>query len=272
MKPEHGSGPRHDLRWRVGGLVFATLVVVGSICAALALQAMGLNAERVARQDARSIAQSVAQTLALQLGRAARLGIPLQELPGVEPYLQTTLGHQSVLDAMAVEAPDGTTLYQAGRRASLAPGAQPVRVAIASGAASAGSVVVGVAGGQALQQGQGRMLALAAAAVLGLALCTGLWAALGPGARLEAQRRAALAWLRQGPPADPPRDLAVAEGPQALLQALAQGNADWQAADEGLQAYAQELLAMDFDGQMRTDIERIVHRATATPAAERKGH
>lgn len=262
MKPELRKGPLHDLRWRLGGLVFAVLLVVGGVCAAWALQALGASAEQAARQDAHSIAQSEAQTLAQQLGRAARLGIPLQELPGVQDYLQATLGRQPVLSRIAVEAVDGQTLYQAGQ--GTATGAPAVRVAIASGTGgSAGAVAVRVAGANGLRQGQGQTLLQAVASVLGLALGAGLWAALGPGARLEAQRRAALAWLRDGPPPQLPTDLADAEGPQALLQALVQGEEQVQAAREEVQAYAQELLAMDFDGQMRAEIERVV-RETAT--------
>ena len=60
------------------------------------------------------MARSVAQTLAQQLGRAARLGIPLQELPGVAPYLAAALERQSALASIAVVLPDGRTLHAVG--------------------------------------------------------------------------------------------------------------------------------------------------------------
>ena len=113
-----------------------------------------------------------------------------------------------------------------------------------------------------MPQSLARAQALSAAAVLALAVGAGLWAALGPGAQLERQRRAAWAWLegrtgryvRAGGPV-PWRRVA------ALLEALAQGDAEQRAAQEAVKAYAQELLAMDFDGLMREDIERIVNPA-----------
>jgi hypothetical protein len=267
MKPEHRKGMAHDLRWRLGGLVFATLVVVGSVCAAWTLQSIRASAEQAARQDAHSIAQSEAQTLAQQLGRAVRLGIPLQALPGVQEYLQTMLERQPLLSGIVIEAPDGQAWYQAARGASkaVAKDALPARVAIPAGASPAGAVVVSVAGTEG--QGQGQTLLMALGAVLGLALCGGLGAAMGPGARLEGQRRAALAWLREGPPQTLPTDLADAEGPQAMLQALVQGEEQVQAAREDVQAYAQELLAMDFDGQMRADIERVAREAATVKGA-----
>ena len=92
-----------DLRWRVGLWVFAVLVGVGSACAAWTLHGLRASGERAANQDVQAIAQSIGQTLAQQLGRAVRLGIPLDELPGVPPYLEATLKRQPVLSALAVE-------------------------------------------------------------------------------------------------------------------------------------------------------------------------
>ena len=183
-----------DLRWRIGLWVFAVLLGVGSVCAAWTLHGLRASGERAANQDVQAIAQSIGQTLAQQLGRAVRLGIPLDELPGVPPYLEATLKRQPVLSALAVEQADGTPLHAVGR--PLAPGA--VRVPIVAGAAPAGFVVAGTKSTAPLQGSQGQALWISAVTVLGIALAVALWAALRPGARLEAQRRAVLARLQQG--------------------------------------------------------------------------
>lgn len=258
-----------DLRWRVGLWVFAVLAGVGSACAGWTLHGLRASGERAANQDVQAIAQSVAQTLAQQLGRAVRLGIPLAELPGVPPYLEATLKRQPVLSALAVEQADGTPLHAVGR--PLAPGAVRVPIvsgaaALAPGAAPAGFVVAGTESAAALPGSQGQALWISAVAVLGTALAAALWAALRPGARLEAQRRAVLARLQQGrgDGLPPPEGRGRADGLQLVLDTLAQGDDEQRAAHEALQAYAHELLTMDFDGHMRAGIERIVRQAAET--------
>src|SRR5690606_27419555 len=103
-----------DLRWRVGLLVFGVLATVGAACALWALQDLRDNGARAAGRDAQALAHSVAQTLAQQLGRAVRLGIPLDELPGVPPYLHAALQRQPVLTHIAIEGAEGATLHAAG--------------------------------------------------------------------------------------------------------------------------------------------------------------
>lgn len=263
MRLERSFPALQDLRWRAGLLAFAVLLVVGSGCALWALHELRIGGARAASQDARAMARSVAQTLAQQLGRAARLGIPLQELPGVAPYLAAALERQSALASIAVVLPDGRTLHAVGAKSAPGDAADSVRVEIAAKKGVAGAVVA-VAGGRAARpQSLARAQALSAAAVLALAVGAGLWAALGPGAQLERQRRAAWAWLGGGALADMSglEVLCRGGGLQPLLEALAQGDAEQRAAQEAVKAYAQELLAMDFDGLMREDIERIVNPA-----------
>ncbi|MDR0216036.1 MAG: hypothetical protein LBJ15_18860 [Comamonas sp.] len=260
MKLERGLSFLQDMRWRAGLLAFAVLLVVGSGCALWALHELRIDGARAASQDARAMARSVAQTLAQQLGRAARLGIPLQELPGVAPYLAAALERQSTLASIAVVLPDGRTLHAAGSKSAPGDAADTVRVEIAAKKGVAGAVVAVAGGRAAIPQSLARAQMLSAAAVLALAVGAGLWAALGPGAQLERQRRAAWAWLEGTAQADTPRleILARGGGLQSLLEALAQGDAEQRATQEAVDAYAQELLAMDFDGLMREDIERIV--------------
>jgi len=273
-----------DLRWRTGLLAALLTAAIGGACALFTLQQLRDSGARAAIDDSRAMAESVAQTLAQQLGRALRLGIPLAQLPGVPAYLQSALERQPVLRSIAVLQPDGSVLYAAQARSvgdanGAGAGADDggrVAVPIPAPAAPAASSAADAAGGKVAVAILGSATAapasllraawLAAAAVLALALAAGLAAAFGPGARLERQRRELLARLHPGLHPDshsgaqpmPHTGLASEDGLRPALQALAQGDADAQAAREAVQAYAQELLAIDFDGQMRAGIERIV--------------
>ncbi len=258
MRLERCRRAMQDLRWRAGLLAFAVLAVIGSACALWTLHELRIHGARAASEDTRALARSVAQTLAQQLARAARFGIPLQELPGVAPYLAAALAHQPALASLAIVLPDGRTLHAAGAKNAPAD-ADSVRVDIAFQGGSAGAVVAVTSGGASLSHSLAQARILSAVAVLALALCAGLWAALGPGARLERQRRAVQAWLDGKPPClEEQTD--EQGGLQPLLEALAEGEAEQRAAREAVQAYAEELLAVDFDGAMRERIEHIMKK------------
>jgi hypothetical protein len=53
------------------------------------------------------------------------------------------------------------------------------------------------------------------------------------------------------------------------LTALIQGNRRVAERRTALEAYAEELLAVDFDGALRADVERIRREVVARPAADR---
>lgn len=276
MRSERLGHVPHDLRWRVGWWVFVVLVVVGGACAGWALQQLRSTGARVASQDAQAMAQSVAQGLAQQLGRAVRLGIPLPELPGVAPYLQAALARQPGLTHIAIELPGGQVLHSAGRDAGARSGARQVRVPLAAGSGEAGAVLVQANASASMQRSLQRAAWLSAAAVLALAMVGALAAALGPAAQMQAQRRQVLARLAGTAPAggaapgqpDDSAHTAGAHGLPALAQALARGDAQLQAARRSVQSYGQELLAMDFDGHMRAEVERIVQASGAGQAGQ----
>lgn len=261
MKPERWRLAIQDLRWRAGLLAFAVLAAVGGICAPWTLHELRIGGARAASEDTRALARSVAQTLAQQLARAARLGIPLEELPRVAPHLEAALAHQPALASLAIVLPDGRTLHAAGVRTTPGDAVDSVGVDIAIQGGSAGTVVAVAGSSASLSQSLVQARALGAVVVLGLALCAGLWVALGPGARLERQRRAIQTWLEEETvPSSASLDAQVGEqgGLRPLLDALIEGDAEQRAARDAVQAYAEELLAVDFDGTMREGIERIV--------------
>lgn len=272
MSPERTHFFLHDLRWRLGLRVFGVLLAVGSACGWVALREVQERGSREAGVHARAMAQSVADTLAQQLARAVRLGIPLQDLPGVPLHLEATLARQPLLVALAVKLPDGRTLHGAGHAAALETDA--AHAVFTAAGLPVGRVVAGAGEVGAWSTDSVRTVLWACAVGLVLALAAALVAACGPGARLERQRRAVLARLAlqaqdsgdrggvEGP---------LEHGPQAMLVALDEGDAEQAVANQALGAYAQELLAVDFDGRMRADIERIMRAAEPTPMTQKGG-
>ncbi len=278
MKPEAWHAIAQDLRWRTAALVFALVAVVGAACAAWALHDLRGSSLRAAREDAQALAQSVAQTLAQQLGRAVRLGIPLAELPGVPAYLQAALQGRPALTHIMVEGADGRLLHAAGRdtRAG-ASDADAVRVPIAGAGAGAtapvATVVVGLDAGASVQRGLRQVWEQGAALVLALAGAAAVLAGIGPGAQMERQRRQVMERLQRcslddsaPPPAAELDDGDAGAGLPALARALEQGDAQLHAARRAVRDYAHELLAMDFDGRLRADIERCVPGSAAAPS------
>lgn len=275
MKHETVQRLAEDLRWRVGLLVFSVVVAVGGACALWVVQDLRASGTRAAGKDAQALAHSVAQTLAHQLGRAVRLGIPLAELPGVPAYLDTALRRQPMLTHIAIEAADGVALHAVGKAPAAAAGGGEVRVPIAGTGAvghDAGAVRVGVDPRLGLQRQLMRANVLAVVLVVALASGAALAAAWGPGARLERQRRLLAGQLLQGAAAASAHAEGAAQGGYglpALEQALAQGQAHVESERRAMQHYAHELLAMDFDGRMRAEIDRLVPGLVA--AAEQEG-
>lgn len=253
-----------DLRWRVAALVFGTLLLVGVACAAWGLQQLQAQQTRAAQQHAQAMAESVAHTLAQQLGRAVRLGIPLDALPGLQPHLQQALQQQAALSGITLRLADGQPLLSVGTDSGQAVAQAPIAGTGARQGPAAGSVQVNASGGRSASLQQARWLAVLC--VLGVAALSAALAACSVGARLERQRR--LAWQQLTQTGVPALNidrlgLPVAHGPLALLQALAAGQNALAEAHQALEAQAQELLAVDFDGHMQARIEAIRQDANA---------
>ncbi len=255
------TGTLTDLRWRLGCWVLCVLLVVGGACAVWAVQEMQERADAATYKDSHAIGESVAQTLAEQLARAVRVGIPLAQLPGVPDYLAQTVQRQPMLNAITLLQPDGSVLHTVGQPAH--GDVVPVPITVQSrtgGAQPAGFVVVEVGHAASARQGPAWSSGASALAVIGFALLGALTAAFGPGAHLEAKRRAALAALHQtahdaapaSPEDMPDNDL------QRLLDALALGDGRQHAQHQAVQDYADELLNTDFDGSLRPRVERIL--------------
>lgn len=253
------------LDWALGLLALCLTLAIGGAGALWSLQQLRTRTEHDTRQDAQAMAQSVAQTLAQQISRAVRLGIPLADIPGMQAYLERALAQAPSLAAIAVHTLEDHRLYTTPPRAAT----QQVQAAIQVQGRSVGNVVVSTAPAT-LAQGFTGAYGLCAVLVLALGLLSGWLAARGPGQRLERQRQQLQAGLDGAAlPAEAALPDASHGGMADALHALAAGQQQQQEQEAAVQAYAQELLAVDFDQRLQAPVAAIVSRnaAAAPPQA-----
>lgn len=235
------------------GLVTALLVlVIGGLGSLLVLAHVQRTVENDARQDAGLLADSVARTLVQQFEKAGRYGIPFDRLPGVQGALQRTLDDVPGLATITLTNAAGATLNRVDRAGAVAR--DTVRVPIAVAGEPLGAIAIGTAPAE-LAAAFDTVRQVCAITTVLLALLAGIVAAMAAGALLDrrrAQLRDALAANAAG---RFDHDLsAAALGRDAVamaFRALADGQAAQRERREAFDAYAQELLAVDFDGSQR---------------------
>lgn len=252
------------LDWSIGLLVLCLTLVIGAASAGWSLQQLRVNAERESQQDVQAMAQSVAQTLATQIGRAVRLGIPLADIPGMPDYLERALTQAPGLASIAVQQPDGSTLHATRNKLSR----HRLHAEIQAQGHSVGRVVVSTAP-TALSQGLVNAYVFAALLVAALSLLSG-WAALrGPGKQWQQQRELLQAGLAGAPlPANASLPDANHGSLVRALQALTAGREAQQEQEAAVQAYADELLAVDFDQRLQAPVAAIVAGRSAAALAQ----
>lgn len=246
-------------------LAFLVVFFVGGIGSALLVGGFKARLEDAARRDARIMGDTVARSLSTQFEKAARYGIPLKLLPGVEAYLGDTLRQTPGLTRIVVRGPDGREI-----RSAIGPyqGTDTVVSPISIDGISFGQVDVtttpvtlsGVLGSLEWRAG----LAVIAAALVA-AVVAGFYAgsALARGrARLMSAMSASL--VSSGH--EPAPSIAGQGALRAASQALAAGDRRVNARRAAFDASAEELLAVDFDGRLRLEIARI-RRDVSAPAS-----
>lgn len=268
MPPEIAESGRARLVTGLFALIL-TLVLCG-IAAAVLLNGYRAWVEESARRDALVIGTSVARTLAQQFEKAARFGIPLKLLPGVEQHLSETLTRTPGLTQIVLRGSDGREIRSAiGEHSGTDSVSAPVVVdgntvaavevttnpaALATSFADIGlkaAVVVTVCAALA---------ALAAGLLVGNAL-----------ERARARLANGLAEAVNGHYGD--RDVMMqhrrrhsARGAVGrAFRELEHGNRRVAERRSVFEAYAEELLAVDFDGGLRPDVERVRREVMAPP-------
>ncbi|MCG5234491.1 hypothetical protein [Xanthobacter oligotrophicus] len=272
---------RHELpeggRARLLTGLFALLVtfILGSIAAALLLNGYRARVEESARRDALVIGTSVARTLAQQFEKAARFGIPLKLLPGVEIHLSETLARTPGLTQIVLRGADGREI---GSAIGEHPGTDSVSAPVTVDGNTVASVEV-TTNPAALATSFADIGVKAAVVVAVCAALAALAAGLLVGGALERSRGRLTEGLlgavegEYGTSDDPLR-YSRRSGPRGAvgraLRALERGNRRVADRRSVFDAYAEELLAVDFDGGLRPDVERVRREVLAPPGAAEK--
>ena len=252
-----------DARTRLGNpaltaavIAFLVVLAVGGALGQWLVFSLEARAEEAARRDAQALARSVAQTLASQFGRAARLGIPLKELPGVEAHLQESLqqtpGIASITLLGADSLPVGAARQEMGARRER----DRVEAVVQGEAGPAGQIVVttlpaALATGFA-QAHQWSAIAAALAAALAALLAHAV-----SGRNLVRRQRVLVAALGGNLHVDALDPDHERDALDEALEAWAEGERQVMADRAAFDALAEELRAVDFDDTMRPSIERL---------------
>lgn len=257
------------------GLVTALLVLaIGGLGSLLVLAHVQRTVENDARQDASLLAGSVARTLVQQFEKAGRYGIPFDRLPGVQAALQRTLDDVPGLANITLTNAAGATLNRVDRAGAVAR--DTVRAPIAVAGEALGTLAISTAPAE-LAAAFDTVRQVCAITTLLLALLAGIVAALAAGALLDKRRTQLRDALAANAAGRFDRDLsAAAQGRDAValaFRAVADGQAAQRERREAFDAYAQELLAVDFDGSQREPVaawSRVARGMAPVTTQERK--
>ncbi|WP_454917818.1 hypothetical protein [Xanthobacter sediminis] len=260
---------RHDpgrARLITSIVAFAVTLLAGGVAAAILTNSYRARVENGARRDALVIGASVAQALAQQLEKAERFGIPLKLLPGVEAHLTATLAGTPGIAQIVLRGPDGREIRSAsgedsGTDSTSAPvvvnGNTVATVEVATNPAALASEYAGVG-------------VKAAVAVFIFSVLAALAAGFTAGLALDHSEARLAAALRRAAGGDfEPEGGGRAARPHGAVgrafRALAHGNRHVRDRRAVFEAYAEELLAVDFDGSVRPDVERLRHEVLDAP-------
>lgn len=272
MPPELAENGR--ARILTGLFALLLTIVLGGIAAAALVNGYRTRVEDSARRDALVIGTSVARTLAQQFEKAARFGIPLKLLPGVEQHLSETLARTPGLTQIVLRGADGREIRSAiGEHSGTDSVSAPVMVD--------GNTVASVevtTNPSALAASFADIDLKAAVVVTVCAALAALAAGLLVGGAVERSRvRLATALARAVNGEYGSRDTLVHSRRHAPRGAVGRairevelGNRRVAERRAVFEAYAEELLAVDFDGGLRPDVERVRREVLAPPGRTEK--
>ncbi len=247
--------------------VFMITLLVGVLSGAFLLSSFRMRVEHEARRDATLIGTTVARSLASQFEKAARFGIPLKLLPGVEAYLDETLSRTPGLARIVLRGPDGRELRSA---VGPATGTDTITMPIQVDGIQMGQVDV-ITTPTTLSTAFADLNRDAIIALVVCALLGGGVGAMFAGSSLARSRRRLTDLLARTAAGDfdlgPPPTVVSIGAVGAAFAALRQGSRRILERQAALQAYADEILTVDFDGRLRPEVERVRRKVLARPGA-----
>ncbi|MDQ0506289.1 hypothetical protein [Xanthobacter agilis] len=262
MRTDPGRG-----RLVTGLAAFVVSLLVGGISAAVLSTSYRARVEDGARRDALVIGTSVAQMLAQQFEKAGRFGIPLKLLPGVEAHLTATLAGTPGIAQIILRGPDGREIRSA---TGDGPGIDSASAAVVVNGITVASVEVAT-NPAALSSAFAAVGVKAAVAVVIFAAFAALAAGLTVGLALDRSTARLTAALRRTADGDFEPDAGNGRAGRAhgavgrAFRALAHGNRHVRERRAVFDAYAEELLEVDFDGSVRPDVERLRREVLGRP-------
>lgn len=274
MRPDPAADPGRA-RLLTSVVAFLITLLVGGFAAGVLTTSYRAQVEDGARRDALVIGASVARALAQQFEKAARFGIPLKLLPGVETYLSETLAGTPGITQIVLRGPDGRELRAA---VGPAPGVDVTSAPVMVDGVAVATIEVAT-NPAALSDGFEGIVVKTALAVVIFAALAALVAGVTVGLafdRAEARLTRALQRTIGGDFDTEPGGGRVSRRAGTVgraFRALAHGNRHVRERRAVFEAYAEELLAVDFDGSVRPDVERVAQDVLgpAPGAHTRKG-
>ncbi len=253
--------PRKSRSWLSAAFfAFSVTLLLGAGAGTLLINDFKKEVNERAKEDVKMIGGSVARSLAQQFEKAVRFDLTLQMIPGVEDYLGATAAASPAITRIVVGTADGQRVTYAkpdavsGAIATADIKKNDIAVAFVEVSTDAAALNVEFDG----IEWKGALIGLFLAAVAGL--CAGLFVG---GAIDELRRRLALALgLAASGSAASAEASMMNEGTEgwhvvAPFQALARGAGAVTARKDEIDAYAEELLAVDFDNSLGPEIERL---------------
>ena len=272
MTTEHMSLSARRPQWLLAALSFVVVACLGGAGSLWVVMHLQHQAGQAASAQTQAFASSVARTLAGQFEHAVNHGAPLKQIPRVDVYLAKIQRSTPGVSQITLKDEQGNTL--AAAQNSAVEGNAVASVAIERAGQTVGSVSVQVAT-SAVGQQQTAVLWLLPAAVLAFAALTA--GVVGWGLARSTMRAQALltARLPQSTVLTPLADSDFVERPlddpwQATLHCLLEGDAHLQDKLTTFENLAQEMLAVDFDGQLAPRIAAI--RSQALRSLQQEAH
>lgn len=270
MRPDPADPGRARLLTAV--FAFVVTLVIGGIAAGILTATYRAQVEESARRDALVIGTSVARALAQQFEKAARYGIPLKLLPGVEAHLEETVTGTPGITQIILRGPDGRELRSA---MDGDPGIDSTSADVVVDGNLVATVEVGT-NPSALSNAFSNVAMKAAVVVFICAALAALVSGLLVGLALDRAESRLTEGLNQVVAGDFDWDTGAGRygfrygAVGRAFRAMTLGNRHVRERRAVFEAYAEELLAVDFDGSLRPEVESLKHDVLAPPVASDK--